>query len=163
MFTSCDLYDRYLEQLQVCTVPFISFGKKKYCQGQVITVSCYQDNSQVKQLLTQSDGTGKVLVVDGGGCISHALLGDLIAEAALQNNWQGIIINGAIRDAGALSQLDIHIKALAKVPRKTDRKGQGITDTTCHFGSVDFIPEHWLCSDDEGLITSESCITLSDE
>ena len=163
MLTSCDLYDRYLEQLQVCTSPLVSFGGVKYCQGQLVTVSCYQDNSQVKQRLTQSDGTGKVLVVDGGGCISHALLGDVIAEAALANNWQGIIINGAIRDVGALSQLNIHIKALATVPRKTDRKGQGMIDTTFHFGSVDFIPGHWLCSDDEGLVTSEAPITLRGE
>ena len=160
MITTCDLYDTHLEDLQICTSPLNSYGAASHCQGTIVTVRCYQDNSKVKELLTQSDGTGKVLVVDAGGSISHAMLGDLIAEGAINNHWQGIIINGAIRDAGALRNLDIHIKALAKVPRKTDRQGQGMIGVTLKFGDACFLPDQWLCSDDEGLVTSATPISL---
>ena len=48
-----------------------------------MTVKCFEDNSRVKELLA-TDGTGKVLVVDGGASMRCALMGDMIAESVLK-------------------------------------------------------------------------------
>jgi regulator of ribonuclease activity A len=46
-------------------------------------------------------GDGGVLVIDGGGSLHTALVGDLIADLARSNGWAGVIVNGAVRDAAA--------------------------------------------------------------
>ena len=55
-----------------------------------MTVSA-EDNSRVKELLA-TDGTGKVLVIDGGASMRCALMGDMIAESAVKNHWNGIYL-----------------------------------------------------------------------
>ena len=69
-----------------------------------------------------SPGDGAVLVVDGGGSLETALMGDMIAAAAVTNGWSGVIINGAIRDRAALAQLPLGVKALGSNPRKSARR-----------------------------------------
>ncbi len=76
----------------------------------------------VKQLLA-TDGTGKVLLVDGGASTSKALMGDLIAQSAVDHGWQGVVIYGAVRDVATLATMQLGVKALAAVPIKTERKG----------------------------------------
>ncbi|MFP3367034.1 hypothetical protein R0J93_25660, partial [Pseudoalteromonas sp. SIMBA_148] len=75
---------------------FHSFGAKdKFC-GEIVTVKCFEDNSRVKSLLNSNGkdeaGNGKVLVVDGGGSMRCALLGDMIAQSAIDNGWAGVIV-----------------------------------------------------------------------
>ena len=72
-----------------------NLGGKKVFWGKIETLKCPDDNSYVKELLN-SDGDGKVLVVDADGISTVALLGDMIAEAGVRNNWSGIVINGYV-------------------------------------------------------------------
>jgi hypothetical protein len=60
----------------------------------------------------QPDADGAVLVVDGGGSLHAALVGDVIAGIAVDRGWAGLVINGAVRDSVALNGLEIGIKAL---------------------------------------------------
>ena len=78
-----------------------NLGGKKVFWGKIETLKCPDDNSYVKELLN-SDGDGKVLVVDADGISTVALLGDMIAEAGVRNNWSGIVINGYVRDIDCL-------------------------------------------------------------
>ncbi len=64
-------------------------------------MKCFEDNVLVRRALSE-DGSGKVLVVDGGGSLRAALVGDVIAGLALENGWSGILLNGAVRDVAAL-------------------------------------------------------------
>ena len=96
-FVTCDLLDANPES-QVCLPNiegkvFRHFGAKdKFC-GEIVTVKCFEDNSRVKSLLNSDGkdkaGDGKVLVVDGGGSMRCALLGDMIAQSAIDNGWAG--------------------------------------------------------------------------
>ena len=108
-FVTCDLLDDHPEKdLQVVTPSmdgkfFKSYGARKSFGGQVVTVKCFEDNSRVKELLA-TDGTNKVLVVDGGASMRCALMGDMIAESAVKNHWNGVVIYGCVRDVDAIAE-----------------------------------------------------------
>jgi regulator of ribonuclease activity A len=59
-----DLYDIYPSELSLAQALFTDYGKKKIFTGKIVTVACFNDNSKVKALV-DTDGTGKVMVVDG--------------------------------------------------------------------------------------------------
>ena len=111
----------------------------------------------VKELLA-TDRTGKVLVVDGHGSKGFALLGDLIAQSALKNNWQAVVINGCIRDAGTLATLDIAIKALGCNPIKTEKLGQGKVNKVVSFADITFTPGHYIYGDANGIAVSKTLL-----
>jgi regulator of ribonuclease activity A len=154
-----DLFDRYPEQLTLVKLPFVDYGKQIIFSGEIVTVACFEDNSKVKELLA-NDGKGKVLVVDGKASMNRALLGDLIAESAIENNWQAIVINGCIRDAATIATLNIAVKALGCNPIKTEKLGVGEINVILHFAEIDFIPGHYIYGDRNGLAVSESLLTL---
>jgi len=155
-----DLFDQYPEQLSLVNVPPNDYGLRIIFSGEIVTVSCFEDNSKVKELLA-TDGSGKVLVVDGKASMNRALLGDMIAENAVKNNWQGVVINGCIRDAGTIATLDIGVKALGCNPIKTEKLGIGDVDTVVRFAGIDFIPGWTIYGDSNGLAVSESRLTIT--
>jgi regulator of ribonuclease activity A len=150
-FSTADLVDEHGDALAVCDTQFRQFGKHRTFSGPLRTVSCFQDNALVKELLN-SDGEGHVLVVDGGGSLHTALTGDLIAQAAVDHGWAGLVINGAVRDSAALAELEIGVKALGVNPRKSAKDGAGMVDVPVTFGGVTFTPGDVLYSDDDGVV-----------
>jgi regulator of ribonuclease activity A len=130
---------------------FHDYGARKRFRGVVTTVKCFEDNSRVKELLAE-DGRGKVLVVDAGGSSRCAILGDMIAEDAVRNGWEGIVVYGYVRDSVALSRLDIGVKALGVVPRKSVRRGEGAAHLRVSFAGVHFDDGDMLFSDEDGVI-----------
>ena len=86
-----DLCDAYPELVQVVEPMFSNFGGRTSFGGEIVTVKCFEDNSKVKELVG-TPGEGKVMVVDGGGSMRHALLGDMLAEKASKNGWAGLVI-----------------------------------------------------------------------
>lgn len=148
-----DLCDEYPELVQVVEPMFNNFGGKDNFGGQIVTVKCHEDNSKVKELVA-TDGTGKVMVVDGGGSLRHALLGDMLAEKAVDNGWEGLVIYGCIRDVDVIMQTDLGVQALATNPLKTDKRGLGDVDVKVKFGGVSFIPGEYIYADNNGIIIS---------
>lgn len=155
-----DLFDEHPEQLKLADKAFIDYGKQIIFYGEIVTVACFEDNSKVKELLA-TDGTGKVLIVDGKGSMNRALLGDMIAENAVKNNWQAVVINGCIRDAGTIATLAIAVKALGCNPIKTDKLGLGDTNIVVNFAGIEFIPGWTVYGDANGLAVSESKLSVT--
>ena len=151
---TADLIDAHGDQLQSCEAQFRQYGGRRYFHGPVRTVRTLEDNALLKNLLS-GPGQGAVLVVDGGGSLRTALLGEMIAGAALKNGWAGIILHGAVRDTLALAQLDLGIKALGSNPRKSGKLATGQVDVPVEFGGVRFAPGMWVYSDDDGVVVSE--------
>lgn len=159
-FVTCDLLDDHPDlDMQVVTPSldgkfFRSFGARKSFAGQIVTVKCFEDNSRVKELLA-TDGTGKVLVVDGGASMRCALMGDMIAESAVKNHWNGVVIYGCVRDVDAIAELDLGVHALASIPRKSNRQGVGEVDVTLHFGGVVFCSGDYIYADNNGIVVAK--------
>ncbi|MBY8872987.1 ribonuclease E activity regulator RraA [Micromonospora sp. PLK6-60] len=148
---TADLYDRYGELLGSCDTQLRQFGGVRAFGGAAVTVRCFQDNALVKSVVSEP-GRGRVLVVDGGGSLHTALMGDLIAGAAAENGWAGVVINGAVRDVAALRTLPIGIKALGANPRKSAKTGAGERDVPVSFGNCDFAPGDRVYCDEDGVV-----------
>ncbi|WP_217576591.1 ribonuclease E activity regulator RraA [Streptomyces sp. GbtcB7] len=151
MKPTADLYDEHGDNLQSCTTQFRLFGARTSFEGTVTTVKCHEDNVILKATVGEP-GAGRVLVVDGGGSLSAALMGDVIAGLAASNGWEGVIIHGAVRDVEALSKVDLGIKALGSNPRKSRKDGVGDKDLEISFGEVTFTPGCHLYSDADGIL-----------
>lgn len=155
-----DLFDHYPDQLTVLPDTYQSFGGKPIFFGEVVTVKCFEDNSKVKSELAKK-GHGKVLVVDGGGSSRRALLGDMIALNAYENGWEGIIINGCIRDAGAIKTMQIGVQALGTNPIKTDKKNVGEVNVAIEIAGVIIKPGMNIYADLNGIAISQQPLDLS--
>lgn len=148
-----DLCDENPELVRIVAPMFTNYGRRRAFGGEVLTVKCFEDNSVVKAQAAE-DGTGKVMVVDGGGSMRCALLGDMIAENAMKNGWLGIIIYGCVRDVDAIAALDIGIQALNSMPIKSVRQGRGDLNIDISFGGVTFRPGEFVYADNNGVIIS---------
>lgn len=150
-----DICDDHFEHIQVLEPRFRDFGGKlKFC-GEVVTIKCFEDNSLVRDLVGM-DGQGKVIVVDGGGSMRRALLGDLLAAKAAANNWQGLLINGCVRDVEILERIDLGVKALNCVPVKTDKRGEGQAGVVLRIAGADIRPGQYLYADANGIVVANS-------
>ncbi len=154
-----DLCDAYPDLIQVVEPMFSNFGGRDSFGGQIVTLKCFEDNSKVREQV-ELDGKGKVLVVDGGGSLRCALLGDMLADKAAENGWEGMLIYGCIRDVDVIAQTDLGVQALASHPKKTEKRGIGELNVPVTFGGVTFRPGEYLYADNNGVIISPSPLTM---
>lgn len=154
-----DLCDAYPELVQAVEPMFSNFGGRDSFGGQIVTIKCHEDNSRVKEQVAL-EGQGKVLVVDGGGSLRCALLGDQLAEQAAKNGWEGLLLYGCIRDVDVIAQIDLGVQALASHPKKTEKRGIGDLDVPVTFAGVTFRPGDWLYADNNGVIISPSPLKM---
>ena len=150
MALTAEVLDEHGELAAVCLIQFRQFGQPEF-SGRVATIRCYEDNVLLRERV-QEQGAGRVLVVDGGGSVRCALLGDNIAKLALDSGWAGIVVNGCIRDAVALEDLGLGVKALGTNPRPSRKDGAGAIDVPVTFGGVTFEPGAKLYADDDGVV-----------
>ncbi|RMN69596.1 Ribonuclease activity regulator protein RraA [Pseudomonas syringae] len=154
-----DLCDAYPDLIQVVEPMFSNFGGRDSFGGQIVTLKCFEDNSKVREQV-ELDGKGKVLVVDGGGSLRCALLGDMLADKAAKNGWEGMLIYGCVRDVDIIAQTDLGVQALASHPKKTEKRGIGELNVPVTFGGVTFRPGEYLYADNNGVIISPSPLTM---
>jgi len=84
------------------------------------------------------------------------MMGDMMADLAASNGWEGVIIHGCIRDSAAVAKVNIGVKAMATVPRKTDKRNQGVLNIPVHFADVTFIPDEYVYADEDGIVLSKN-------
>ncbi|MDG1944818.1 MAG: ribonuclease E activity regulator RraA [Halioglobus sp.] len=148
-----DLSDEAPEAAAI-ELQFVNYGRNKQFGGQVVTLKCHEDNSLLKQLVGEP-GEGRVIVVDGGGSLRRALLGDMVADAAVKNGWAGVIINGVIRDVDEVGRIALGVLALGSYPVKSIKLGVGQRDIDLHFGGVHIAPGDYVYADNNGVIVSK--------
>jgi len=151
--TTPDLSDEYPESKALSPI-LSNFGGRKSFFGPIETLECPEDNSFVKELLN-SEGNGRILVVDAGGINTVALLGDMIAKAGVSNKWSGVIINGYIRDVDIINTLDIGVQALGTMPVRSKKNNQGKVGVEITFGGLTFKPGNFVYADNNGLLLSQ--------
>lgn len=159
-FTTPDICDDFLPELQILEPLFTEYGGKEKFSGEIVTIKCFEDNSLVKETLA-SDGTGKVLVVDGGGSLRCALLGDMLGAMAADNGWQGVVINGCVRDVEILKSIDLGVRALNCHPLKSEKRNEGQLNRAVTFGSVEFISGQYLYADANGIVVANNPLELN--
>lgn len=153
-----DLCDEFQGKISIASPGFRDFGGVKAFGGQIVTVDVFEDNTLVRQALSE-DGTGKVLVVDGKASLNCALLGDQVANLARDNHWAGIIVNGCVRDTAELKQVAIGIKALAAHPKKSRKEGKGARGVPVSFCGIMFQQGEFVYADEDGVIVAAQDLT----
>ncbi len=148
-----DLCDEYPDLIQVLSPMLQNFGGIDSFGGEIVTVKCHEDNSVVKEQVGLP-GQGKVMVVDGGGSMRNALLGDMLAEKAAENGWEGLIIYGCIRDVDIIRQIRLGVQAISTNPRKTEKRGIGDLNIPVTFGGITFMPGQYVYADNNGVIVA---------
>ncbi len=148
-----DLCDDYAHLIRVVEPMFSNFGARERFSGEIVTIKCFEDNSLVKQAVNEL-GQNRVLVVDAGGSMRRACLGDMLAHQAAKNGWSGVVIYGCIRDVDEIINIDIGVQALGVHPMKTNKKGVGENNIAVTFGGVTFNPGEFLYADNNGIIVS---------
>lgn len=151
----CDQYEADLgKTVRVVAPMFQRYGGRASFAGQIVTLKLFEDNSLVREAFA-GDGRGKVLVVDGGGSLRCALVGDQLAILANKNGWEGVVVYGCIRDSGDINGIDIGVRALNTHPQKTQKKGIGERDVAVTFGGVTFNPGEYLYADSDGILVAD--------
>lgn len=149
----CDLSDAHPGKVQTLRPLFRDFGQVSKFHGPITTIHCFEDNALLKTTLGTA-GAGRVMVVDGGGSLERALFGDMLGALLRDNDWAGILINGAVRDVEVVRHMPIAVRALGICPTKPNKAGAGERDVMVNFGGVSFSPGHWLYADENGVIVS---------
>lgn len=158
-YPTTDLCDKYADELQIAEPMFSDFGGELEFAGPISTVKCFEDNSKVRAAL-EEPGDGRVLVVDGGGSDRCALLGDNLAQLAIDNGWAGVLVYGCIRDTAEIAEMPVAVKALAPHPKKSRKQDIGERDVSVRFAGVSFEPGAWLYADLDGIVVAKSELKL---
>lgn len=151
MTPTADVLDEHGDRAAVCELDLRQFGAITAFSGAIATVRCHEDNVLLRERVS-GPGDGRVLVVDGGGSLRVALVGDIVAGIARDKGWAGIVVNGCVRDVAALRELELGIRALGSSPRRSGKAGGGEVDTAVSFGGVTFTPGAMLYADDDGVV-----------
>jgi len=152
-YNTSELCDIYADLVDVVEPIFSNYGGRFSFGGKVVTLKCFENNGLIKELLSQ-DGSGQVLVIDGGGSTRRALLDASIVALALENQWEGIICYGSVRDVDALEDFDIGIQSLVSIPVGANDDSTGEADVAINFGGVTFLPDDHVYADNTGIILS---------
>ena len=152
-----DLCDAHEDKVRVVEPMFNSFGGRASFFGRIATLKLFEDNSLVRKAL-ESAGDGRVLVIDGGGSLRRALVGDQLATLCVKSGWAGIVVYGCIRDSRAIGEMEIGVFAIDTHPMKTVKKNVGEVDVPVTFGGVTFNPGEWLYADEDGVIVSATAL-----
>ena len=97
-------------------------------------------------------GPGQVMVVDGGGDESRALMGDLIGARAQAAGVAGFVIDGAVRDAPALRELRLPVFARTVTPAGPYKHGPGRLQVAVSIGGVVVRPGDFVIGDEDGVV-----------
>ena len=154
-FATADLSDQFGDKVQVALPMFRDYGKKTQFCGPISTLKVDEDNTHVRAAL-EEPGDGRVLVVDGGGSLRCALLGDMLAKLGEENNWQGVIVYGCIRDSAIVATIDFGVKALNTNPKKSVKKDVGERDIALEFANLRFLPGDYIYADEDGVLLANA-------
>lgn len=156
---TADLYDKNHHDVDVCEVQFRNYGMRGSFFGRCRTLKVFEDHVPVREALSKN-GEGCILVVDGGGSLRIGIMGDMLAEIAVNNGWRGVILFGAIRDSVAIAKLDLGVKAMGATARKAWDKTEGQHGVPLTIGSTRFAADDWIYADADSIVVSKKELAL---
>jgi len=120
--------------------------------GRALTVRTRPgDNLMVHKALDMA-GPGDVIVVDAGGDLSNAIIGELMIAYAKKRGVAGLVINGAVRDLAAIAADDYPIFAAGVTHRGPYKDGPGEVNVPIALGSLVIVPGDLILGDADGVV-----------
>ncbi len=108
--------------------------------GVAITVRSRPGDNLMLHKSLDIAGPGDVIVCDGGGDLTNALIGELMLSYAAKRGIAGIVIHGAIRDADVLRTGSLPVFASGVTHRGPYKDGPGEINTTIGLGGLVRLP-----------------------
>jgi len=161
LYNTSLLCDIYADTIDVVEPLLTNFGGRNSFAGEVVTIKCFESVGLIYKAL-EENGSGKILLIDGGGSLRRALVNANIAELAVENSWEGIVVNGCVREVDILEELDIGIQAITAIPVGAQDSDVGEMNTPVNFAGVTFLPEDILYADSTGIIISPEPLEIED-
>lgn len=109
------------------------------------------DNLMVHKALDLAQ-PGDVIVVDAGGDLTNAIIGELMQSYAIQNKLGGIVINGAIRDLDSLRAGSLPVYAAGVTHRGPYKDGPGEINVAVSFDGMVVEPGDLVIGDNDGIL-----------
>lgn len=120
--------------------------------GPALTVTVSPGNGMMIRKAIEVSRPGDVIVVNAGGVRSRAVLGGNVAIDMVAHGIAGLVVDGAIRDADELRDLDLPVYALAVTPRSgSDPSGRGEVLAPAACGDVAVLPGDLVVADADGI------------
>lgn len=153
-FFTADICDAHPDKVHVLDDEFKNYGAKEKICGTVVTVKLDRNNSELIKVLRDEDGTGKVVVVDVENEY-FAVVGENLMKFANSNNYEGIIVNGYIRDTYQIKDIPVALFARGTCPRKYIPVTQGQRNIELSFCGVQFNDGDYVYADTDGIILTK--------
>jgi regulator of RNase E activity RraA len=133
--------------------PLRRFGTKSWLVGSAVTAWCEAaDYGPVHHAINIAQA-GDVIVVDAGGRSDAAMIGELLSGSARRKGIKGVVIDGAVRDAGMLSEWpDFAVFSRWVTSRGPSSMERGSVNEPVVFGGVPVSPFDIVIGDDDGLV-----------
>lgn len=158
-YNTSELCNLYADSIDVLEPMLSNYGGRSSFGGTVVTIKCFESNGIINETVEQ-DGTGKVLVIDGGGSTRRALIDSYTAETAAKNGWEGIICYGSVREVDLLEEIELGIQAMVSIPVGSDDTDVGETDLAVNFAGVTILPDDHIYADNTGIILSQDALDI---
>ncbi len=129
------------------------FHKSGQLVGVAFTVKTRPGDNLAIHKALELVGPGDVIVVDGGGDETRALVGEIMKNIAQWRGAEGYVIDGAIRDAGALAADTYPIFARAAIHRGPYKSGPGEINVPVSIGGSVIAPGDIVVGDEDGVVS----------
>lgn len=156
-FFTADLCDEYSDKTEVLGPDFKSYGGSKKFQGEVITVKLDKNNKDLAVLLRDNEGLGKVVVVDVD-VKYFAVVGDNLMKFASDNKYEGIIVNGYVRDTETTKEFDVGLLAKGTCPKKYIPVQEGEINVGITVDDVQINKGDYVYADPDGIVITKEKI-----
>ena len=150
-FFTADLCDVFSNKTEVLGPDFQSYGGNRKFKGEVITVKLDKNNKDLATLLKDSDGVGKVVIVDVN-MRYFAVVGDNLMKFASDSKYEGIIVNGYVRDTVTTKEFDIGLIAKGTCPRKYIPAQDGQIRVPLVIDDVEINSGDYVYVDSDGIV-----------
>jgi len=157
---TADICDAHPDKVSVLGPGFRNYGGAARCSGEIVTLRLDRNNSDLITLLRDQPGDGKVVVVDADAAY-YAIVGENLMKFAQASGYQGIVVNGYIRDTFQIQDIPVALYALGTCSRKCIPVTSGELNVPLSFGGVEFKPGSQLVADTDGVIVSDEPLSAS--
>jgi len=147
----CD--DNQDKEIQVLSSEYKNYGGLKKCSGEIVTLKLDKSNWELLEMLRDEDGKNRIVVVENAKYF-YGVVGDKLMAFAQKNNWQGIILNGYVRDVAYTKNIDVALYAIGTCPLRNFEKTSSSRGVQLSFGGVTFNNGDYLYADEDGIITT---------
>lgn len=120
--------------------------------GRALTVRTRAGDNQFIHRALDLVQPGDVVVVDGGGYEGRALIGEIMATLASSRRAEGFVIDGAIRDSGAISRGAFPVFARSAIHLGPYKDGPGAINVPVNIGGMVVGPGDFIVGDEDGVV-----------